>query len=156
LDQNKFESFCNLGNVYDNLGMKEDAIAAFERAIDLDPTDLYPYLSAAVLCTGLGKYERTITFCTRAIDSGFEDSEAYAICGDAKKELAKRNKNTQLLNSALRDLNKAIDLEPNASTNYLWRAEIHELLGQPDAATADLRRAEEIQAATGQDQASAG
>ena len=58
----------NLGNMYADQGKQEEAIAAYKKAIELDPNYAYPYNGLGIVYADQGKQEAAIAAYKKAIE----------------------------------------------------------------------------------------
>lgn len=73
----------NLGLCYQHLGQDENAIAAYENAISIDPENAYPYNNLAQLYIRQEEYEQALEYAEKAtaIRSNFHQAySAQAVC----------------------------------------------------------------------------
>ncbi|GAH11414.1 unnamed protein product, partial [marine sediment metagenome] len=70
-DPNHADTHYNLGVVYVNKGMHDEAIREFKKTIEINPSyaDAYSNLAAAYYYKG--EYSLAITYCDRAIELGY-------------------------------------------------------------------------------------
>jgi tetratricopeptide (TPR) repeat protein len=75
-------SWNNLGTLYRDLGRYEEAVAAFQRAIELDPKYASPYLTLGVIYMALNRLDEAIATLERGIELGPENaSERSSLAG---------------------------------------------------------------------------
>ncbi len=96
----------NRGNVRVAQHRLDEAIADFDRAIQLAPEQPDPYLNRGVALEGQGKYEDALIDYNRAIAINPQDAMAYNNRGNARA-------GQQRWLEALTDYQKAVDLAPD-------------------------------------------
>ncbi|MEG5001836.1 tetratricopeptide repeat protein, partial [Microcoleus sp. B4-D4] len=126
------------GNQLLQEGKLEDAIAAFRRAIELDPDISWSYHNLGEALAKLGQFEEAIADFRRAIELKPDFSWSYHHLGDA---LAQQQ---QWEESAIA-FRKAIELNPEHFGTYVGLGNSLAKLGQLDEAIASYRRASELE-----------
>jgi len=96
----------NQGLVYNNKGEYPKAIAAFTRAIELDPNFAVAYSNRGWVFIELRQYEQSVTDCTKAIELDPNLAIAYNNRSWAYIELRQYEQ-------AIADYEKAVELDPN-------------------------------------------
>jgi tetratricopeptide (TPR) repeat protein len=74
------------GNTFDELKKHEEAIACFDKAIELDPKDASAYINKGVALGNLKKYEEAIACYDKAIGLDQKNVNAYINKGNALDE----------------------------------------------------------------------
>lgn len=64
----KFWIYVDLGNLYSRQENYGDAVASFERAIEIFPKHTAPYINASRNCIKLGDFQRAVTFTRQAME----------------------------------------------------------------------------------------
>ena len=80
-------SYNNRGEVYRQQGESENAIADFNKAIELDPTDAIAYSDRGVVYFAQDEFEKAITDFTKAIELDPADAVNYYYRGVTLEEL---------------------------------------------------------------------
>jgi Tfp pilus assembly protein PilF len=109
------------------------AIAAYDKALVLDPKNVTAYIQRGRSNNALQQYGKVVADASRAIEIDPRSAYAYEVRGyayDATKELA----------LAISDYDKSIELEPSLM-RYFERAGIFIEEGAPDRAVADFKKA---------------
>ena len=122
----------NRGNRYTKMGEYKEALAEYDKAIDLNKYLAEVYFNRGITYRALGKAAQGIPDLTRVIelDPGFY--KAYYDRGNAyyiKKDY----------DLAIRDYTKAVALSPKFAWGYCARAETYNLKKEPNKAIADLK-----------------
>ncbi len=88
------EAYNNLGVLMKHWGRLDDALAAFEKALERDPGDGaahfnagHAYHAKGQSLQGLGRSAEAITFLKRAIELNSDDAEAWCTLGDVLQSL---------------------------------------------------------------------
>ena len=122
---------------YRLLGRYEEALADFNRAIELKPDDAWVLTRRAKTYRLLGRYEEALADFNRAIE--LKPDDAWAIVSRGQTYLAQFR-----YEEALADFNRAIELKPD----YVWaiwnRGQTYRLLDRYEEALADFNRAIEL------------
>ena len=126
-----------LGNVYHDLGRADEAIAAFQRAIELDPKFAYPHNGLGNVYRNLARYDDAIAAFTSAIE--LEPENPRHILG-----LVILLRQTQRAADALPLLEKWSSLAPNDFDLFLALASVHKQLGHPEGMKKHAAHAREL------------
>jgi tetratricopeptide (TPR) repeat protein len=89
LDPTYAAPHANLGTVYRALGRQEEAIATYQRAIELDPTDARFHNNLGLVYSALGRQEDAIAAYQRAIELDPNDAVSQASFAAACRELGR-------------------------------------------------------------------
>ena len=116
----------NLGNLYRDIGKKDEAIALYKQAIKLNPNYADAYTNFGKLCGDIGRHQEEISAYKKAIEINPYHPTAYNNLGAAYYDMGK-------FEEAIAAYKKAIELNPNY-------AEMHYNLG---IAYADMGKYEE-------------
>lgn len=95
----------NRGNTYRNSDILTEAMSDFNKAIELNPKNVYAYINRGVVYYGLGKYTDAISDYNKAIELNPKCAEAYLNRSLANAKLGKKE-------DSKRDLRKAQQLNP--------------------------------------------
>jgi len=115
-------------------GKYEEAIAAFTKAIEVQPLDAYAWYNRAMAKNMMGEYETAIDDFTTCIGLSRSYEKVWYNRGLTKMYVGQYD-------GALFDLNQALQIERNyAEANY-YRAYIYELKGLYDFACTDYQNA---------------
>ncbi|NUW44872.1 tetratricopeptide repeat protein [Nonomuraea rhodomycinica] len=110
----------------------EAAVAAYSRAIELDPGDSFaPLIGRAALHRLDGRLEEALADYDRAVELDADVSYVF-------RERGRVNLRLKRYEEALADLNRAIDLDPDDSDSYTERARVQYELERLDEALADV------------------
>ncbi len=169
--QLNFRAWFNLGCSYADADRFTEAIAQYDRSIELSPAFAIAYNNRAEACVHLGRYTQATADCVKAIELRPAFAAAYVNLGNVlmltrrrdqaisaydkaillMPGLAKAHLNraralaeANRLDSALPDFDAAIALDPDSAEAYCHRANAYTKLGRCDAAIRDCDRAIEI------------
>jgi predicted O-linked N-acetylglucosamine transferase (SPINDLY family) len=117
-----------------NQGQWEAALAAYERAIALQPDHAEAFLNRGVLFKVLGRFEDALASCNAAILLKHDFAAAYCNRGDLLCEAASWHE-------ALASLDVAIALAPDLAVAHSNRGNVLRRLGRPEEALASCDRA---------------
>ena len=120
-----------------NLGKYDEAIAAFNKAIKIDPQFLDAWNNKGRVLAELKKYDEAITAYDKAIEINPHDSLGWNYKGLALHNLGKYDE-------AIRAYNKAIELNPQNSDAWYNRAGFYSLINNKEQALSNLKRAIEL------------
>ncbi|HZR43009.1 MAG TPA: serine/threonine-protein kinase [Ktedonobacteraceae bacterium] len=114
-----------------------DVIAAYSRAIDLDPNSALTYNNRGVAYYHLQEYQLAVADYDRAIQLAPNNADAYTNRGVAYRYL-------QEYRLAIADYNRALQLDPNSALVYNNRGTAYISLEEYRQAIADFSRAIEL------------
>lgn len=123
-------------------GQAQEAVAAFNQAIEDNPRSVKAFCNRGHAWFDLGKYETAISDYGVAIELDPICAEAYAYRGVA---WAKRSEGRDL-EKAMADCNEAIRLNPNYADGYHNRYVVWAKLGRNEKAMADFEKAAVLRA----------
>ena len=129
--------YSNRGNTYRNLLEHDKALADYDRAIQLDPTDAEAYRGRGIVYYTLQQYKKALDDYNRAIELDPINAQSYTNRGVIYDELQQRGK-------ALADYNEAILLDSTETKAYNNRGLVYADLHRYEEALADLSRAIEL------------
>jgi tetratricopeptide (TPR) repeat protein len=120
----------------------EEALAAFNRAIELDPEDTWAIAQRGDTHLVLERYEEALDDFSRAIERAIELDLDYGwaiagLRGDTYRRLKRYDE-------ALADFNRAIDLKPDEAESIANRGEIYRHMERYEEALDDFDRAIEL------------
>jgi tetratricopeptide (TPR) repeat protein len=121
------------GNIYEQLGEHEEAIADFNQAIDINPDYAHAYVGSGAAYVNLGQKEAGLADLDRAISLDDSIPEAYFDRGTVKYHFSE-------FEEALLDINRAIELDPTYHNAYLVRGLIYCRLEDVTQAMTDMDR----------------
>ncbi|MBD2015204.1 CHAT domain-containing protein [Microcoleus sp. FACHB-53] len=122
------------GETYRLVKRYDEALADFDRAIELDPNYAFAFASRGETYRLLGQYDKALADFDRAIDLDSYYTFALASRGWVYMAL-------NCYNEALADFDRAIELDPNYVFALSNRGEIYRLLGHYNEALADFDKA---------------
>lgn len=136
LTANNFEAWehNDRGTIYDKMGRYEEALADYNRAIELDPSLMSAYSNRALTLSALQRYEEALADYDKALALNPQQHLTYFGRGQLYMQRGEQEK-------ALADYNRAIELTPTFAGHYLMRAGAHAARQDVDAAFADYETA---------------
>ena len=138
-------AFLNRGYKEDVLGNFQEALANFNRAIEIDPNYANAYNNRGAIQGKLGNHEEAIADFSRAIELDPEFAEAYYGRGVELVELGSHGE-------AIADFNRAIELNPNDGYSYIKLASAYEAIGDKNAALTNYKEASRLHRLQGNQQ----
>lgn len=117
------------------------ALAALDRALELEEPDAWSHYERGYLLNEMGRFEEALATWARALALDPRHAKTLQHRGAALLEHAR-------FEAAVEDLSQAIALWPQADPELeillLWRAQAWHRLERPEAARADLERADAL------------
>lgn len=120
-----------------NEGRKDEAIAEYSKAIELDPKLAAAFNNRGIIYDDLEQYQKAIDDYNKAIELDPNYAVAYNNRGTIYDKLKQRQR-------ALEDYDKAIELDPNYKTAYYNRGITYDDLEQPQKAIENFSKAIEL------------
>ncbi len=127
-------AFFSIGYLHSEENENDQALSAYDQAIELMPDFADAYTSRGVVKSTLGNAEEAIADHDEAIRLKPDFTEAYINRGTAKRALDKHEE-------AIADFDEAIRLNPNSATAYTRRGVSKSALDQHQEAIADHNEA---------------
>jgi tetratricopeptide (TPR) repeat protein len=115
-------------------GKYDEAIKAFDKAIQLNPGDAVAYNNRGAAYGQIGNYKQQIDDSNKAIELNPKDAVAYNNRGVAYGELGNHEQEIE-------DCSKAIELNPNLAVAYYHRGIAYYKLGNRKQAAKDKNKA---------------
>ena len=125
------------GDVKSNMGGHKDAIADYDRAIELDSQDAEAHEGRGHAKNKMGDHKGAIADYGRAIELNPQDARTYNSRGTAKDNMGNYE-------DAIADYDRAIELNPKYAMAYGNRGNTKSKLGNYEDAIADINRAIEL------------
>jgi tetratricopeptide (TPR) repeat protein len=120
------------GDSYAGMGMEQEALIAFTKAIELlGSSDHYPYYARGLTYFRLGKYQEAIADCTKAIELSPNHFHSYYYRGQSYSEIGK-------CQEAVDDHTRVIEINPRVYKSFIYRGILYMRLGMPDKAIEDI------------------
>ena len=161
----KAKEWIDKGIAFMNVENYENALRAFNNAIEMDPTSSSTYLYKGWVLNALADYNQALTVLNRASDLDPKNlwiyihrAGAYMMLGNCRQALLDAEKVISLdetiayayairgwaysclgkLDRALADLNKSAQMDPKNSVVYIFRAWVYNALGNKRLALDDF------------------
>ena len=128
LDPKNAHVWNELGNIYFNTGAYDEAINAYNKAINLAPQLGWPYNNMALAYTCKGKYAKAIPLYLKSIELLSSDREKAISWNSLGNAYQRQND----YNNAIVACQKAIELDPDNAAFKDDLSEINKNLGQLD------------------------
>jgi tetratricopeptide (TPR) repeat protein len=128
------DAYYNRGVTYCELGNYWQAIADFDRAIEINPKYAESYNGRGVATDKLGYHSLAISYFDRAIEINPKYAEAYKGRGVAYGKLGNYRQ-------AISDFDRAIAINPDYAMAYYDRGVVYDILGDDRQAIPDFDRA---------------
>src|SRR6266542_4275869 len=115
----------------------EEALADFNRAIELNPKRAWPISRRAETYRLMGRHEEALADFNRAVELDPENGWVIASRGETYQSMGRHEE-------ALADFNRAIELDPENGWAIVSRGETYRSMGRHEEALADFNRAIEL------------
>jgi tetratricopeptide (TPR) repeat protein len=126
--------FLGIGNLFDSLEKYEEAIADYDKAIELNPNLADAWGSRGDAKVNLQRYEEALADYDKAVELNPNLDRAWGARGFAKRNL-------QRYEEAITDYDKAIELNPNLTEVWGGRGDANVNLQRYEEAIADYDKA---------------
>ncbi len=124
------------GESHRQMGRHDEALADFNRAIELDPSGAWAIGCRGLVCLALGRYDEALADLARAIELD-PDAAPIGSLGAIYLRMGRYD-------DALADFNRAIELDPSGAWAIGSRGQVYLAVGRHDEALADFNRAIEL------------
>ncbi len=115
----------------------EEALADFNRAIELNPKRAWPISRRAETYRLMGRHEEALADFNRAVELDPENGWVIASRGETYQAMGRHEE-------ALADFNRAVELDPDGTWLVTSRGRAYRSMGRYDEALADFNRAIEL------------
>lgn len=145
LNPNCSDAFFYMGNIYHIQGDLGKAVKAFNKVIELDPSNTDASISLSVILNDIGRYEDAKTIFDKANDkvknepSGIQDPHLNKRFAGKHYELAELYFSYNRFDEALFEYNKAIGLDPSNLEARIKVAKVYSKKGYLSKAVEELR-----------------
>ncbi|SVE52870.1 uncharacterized protein METZ01_LOCUS505724, partial [marine metagenome] len=112
-DPKNVDAWNHKGNALSTLSRKDDAIACYDKAIEIDPKDAYYYYNKGIALSSLKKYEEAIV----SLDKTIEIKPGHV---DAWRKKAFALRKLERYDDAMMCYDKAVKINPKDAT--VWKA----------------------------------
>lgn len=136
-DSSYVSAYNNRGNAFQALGMKDSALADFNRSIALDSVFAPAHINRGNILQEMGRHEDAIYDFSKAIELESKYTLAFCNRGKSYKDLG-------MYEHAIQDFNRVIQLEPNFVSAYFHRGDVHRKMGNDLDAIFDYTKAIEL------------
>ena len=123
-----------IGSVYSDLGRQEEALAAYGRAIELDPKYASPHNGVGNVYRALGRQEEALAAYGRAIELDPKLASPHHGVGNVYSDLGRQEE-------ALAAYGRAIELDPKDASPHNGVGNVYRALGRQEEALAAYGRA---------------
>ena len=129
-----YQAWYNRGIALGNLGREEEAIASYERAVEIKPDYQDAWYNRGVALGNLGRWEEAIASYERAVEIKPDDHEAWNNRGIALGNLGRYEE-------AIASYDKALEIKPDKHEAWYNKACAYALQDQCDLAIENLEKA---------------
>ena len=132
-------------------GSTEEAISAFDRALQIDPANETVWTYKALELQILGRdeesvraYEKALSLLDEKLKTSPNDAEAWMRKGRALSSLGRQDESNQAHEKALEIFNQRVEIKPKNATAWRYMAEVLMNLGRWDEGLQALNKVTEI------------
>jgi WD40 repeat protein/serine/threonine protein kinase len=129
--------YVNRGHTHRELKQYDQAVAAYTKALQLDPSNVEAYRHRGITYLDLEQPDQALADCNRAIELDPNFAWIYVTRGHSHSWLGQHDR-------ALTDFTKAIQLDPSSADTYQHRGNTYRILQQYDPALSDCNKAIEL------------
>lgn len=150
----ELKALCGRGEAYIGLNQVDKAVADYTTAIGIDATYEDAYLGRAEAYRAKGDISSALSDATQAINQRPGDARAYVAKGGLYAfwyETEAHSDPQEDFSAAVTAFDTAIHLDPGSYAAYRARGELYKWSGEAASSAADLRRADDLSSAAGQD-----
>jgi S1-C subfamily serine protease/lipoprotein NlpI len=115
-------------------GKLDNAMADYNKAIQLDPNSPFPYGGKGVIFATKGDYSHAIESVSAGLRLNPNDSQMYTLRGDSYSKIER-------FDLAIADYNSAMKIDPKSELALAGRGQSYFQIGELDRAIVDLSRA---------------
>ena len=121
----------------DDLGRKEEALASYDKALEINPENDKAYFNRGIVLDDLGRKEEALASYDKALEINPDKEEAYYNRGNVLDDLGRKEE-------ALASYDKALEINPENDKAYFNRGIVLDDLGRKEEALASYDKALEI------------
>jgi len=140
-DRSHTRAYTYLGMAYNNWGRYDEALAAYDKAKELEPRNPNILHNRGISLRNKGECAMAINDYSRALKLKPDDKKVARILVD--RGLAYRA--MRIYNKALEDYDSSLASDPNLGEGYYGRSRVHMRLGNSLQRLADLEKAVEVE-----------
>ena len=93
-------------------GGTQDAIAAFDRALEIDPSHAFAWHDRAVCLRALERNEEALASVTKAVELAPADEEILYTCAETLQKIGILRNDTEILSAAVDTYNRLLEKNP--------------------------------------------
>ncbi len=134
------EVWLELGNARADAGDADGALAAWDRATQLEPTAPGPWIGRSRVLLQRGQLADALHSLARAADLT-DHPELWHRCGSLAQRAGEVELGRESLGRAIAGYTRRLEADEGPGYQHFWRGAARAALGQPDAALADLEAA---------------
>lgn len=127
-----------LGRMHEMEGHAELSLSHYQKAVEKDPAAAYPHLALAELFANTNQAGEAVKSANRALELDSELGQAHRLLGNLYIQLARARSDEGLIGKAIEEFQQTIRLEPSDVESRQRLAELRFMLGENEAATAQL------------------
>jgi Flp pilus assembly protein TadD len=130
--------------LYYREGRYEDAIAAFDRALEIDPTHAYAWNDRGVCLKALERNEEALASVTKAVELAPSDEEILYTCAETLKKIGILRADNKILSAAVDTYNRLLEKNPANADAWNNMGVCAQEMGRDDLSRQYFERAKDL------------
>jgi len=131
-------------DLYYKQGKFQDAIACFDRVIEMDPTHVDAWREKGICLNELGRYEAALQCFNRAIELGGDSPGTYYAKGETLEKLGKEKDDFSLYEEAITCFDRVLENDPENVNAWNYRGVCLKELGKHEEARRSFDKAQTL------------
>jgi len=130
--------------LYYREGKYEEAIAAFDKALEIEPSHAFAWHDRGVCLRALERNEEALASITKALELAPSDEEILFTCGETLQKLGILRDESKILSAAVDTYNKLLDRNPSNADAWNNMGICAQAMGRDDLSRQYFERAKDL------------